>query len=149
MKNTLKVSKAIETLIQAGYSVSANKEQIKMPKDVAKFLAPYAHAQVEYFLVVTLDTKNKVIGCHEVYKGTLDQVNVHCREVFKLAIQDSAASIILGHNHPSGDLEPSDNDLELTRKFIEAGKLLGINVHDHVIVGLNGFLSMREETYLW
>jgi len=88
----------------------------------------------EHFVILMLDTRNKLIGIHTVSIGTLNASLIHPREVFKVPIISNAASIILGHNHPSGDLEPSKEDLDVTNRLKQAGGLLGIRVLDHVIV---------------
>ena len=98
----------------------------------------------EEFHVVTLDTKNHVLNDHLVSRGLLDQTVVHPREVFRPAIKDAAKSVILVHNHPSGDPTPSDKDLALTRRLEEAGKLLDIQVLDHVVVAGAEAASLRE-----
>ena len=89
----------------------------------------------ETFLIVTLDTQLRFIGIHEITSGTLDASLVHPREVFAPAILCNAASIILMHNHPSGDLTPSSQDIQVTNKLREVGNILGIGVTDHIIVG--------------
>ena len=101
-------------------------------------------AAQEEFHVVSLNTKNQVLATHQVSLGLLDQTVVHPREVFRPAIKEAAKSIILVHNHPSGDSTPSEKDLTLTRRLDEAGKLLGIQVLDHIIVARNGATSIRE-----
>lgn len=99
----------------------------------------------EYFGVITLNTKNKINGMHVLSIGTLDSGIAHPRDVFKLAILNNAASVLLWHNHPSGDCDPSDHDIKLTQRLGECGKILGIPVLDHVIVGAAGrFKSLRE-----
>jgi DNA repair protein RadC len=94
--------------------------------------------------VVTLDTKKKVTGYFLVSSGTLDASLVHPREVFRPAIQNCAASILLVHNHPTGDPTPSPEDLEVTRRLEEAGEIIGIDVIDHIIVGEDNAVSIRE-----
>ncbi len=104
-----------------------------------------AHDAVqEEFHVVTLDTKHKPIGTHQVTVGTLDASLVHPREVFRPAIRHAAAAVLLVHNHPSGDPKPSREDQLVTQQLTEAGKLLGIQVLDHIVVARNGCVSMRE-----
>ena len=98
----------------------------------------------ESFLVVHLDNKNKILACDHVAVGSLDQCIVHPREVFKSAILSSAASILLVHNHPSGNPQPSRPDIEITAKLKSSGELLGIPVIDHVIVGREGYYSFRD-----
>jgi DNA repair protein RadC len=99
----------------------------------------------EEFHVVSLNTKNQVLATHQVSLGLLDQTVVHPREVFRPAIKEAAKSVILVHNHPSGDPTPSEKDLALTRRLDEAGTLLGIQVLDHIIVARNGATSIREQ----
>ena len=98
----------------------------------------------EEFHIVTLDTKNQVINTHQITVGTLDASLVHPREVFRPAIRDAAASVILVHNHPSGDSTPSGEDVTVTRRLESAGELLGIKVLDHIIVGTGSETSIRE-----
>ena len=98
----------------------------------------------EEFHLVTLDTKNQVIDTHSITKGTLEASLVHPREVFRRAIKDAAASVILVHNHPSGDATPSKEDIAVTRRLESAGELLGINVLDHIVLGRNSATSIRE-----
>lgn len=95
----------------------------------------------EHFYVVLLDTKNKIISTHETSVGILDATIVHPREIFKDAIKSSASRIVLVHNHPSGDPAPSEEDLHITRKLIDSGELLGIEVIDHVIIGGDEYYS--------
>lgn len=102
----------------------------------------------ELFVVVLMDTKGCVIGQHIVSIGTLTQTLVHPREVFYPAIRHKAASIILVHNHPSGDLTPSRHDLDLTEKLVEVGKIMGIPVTDHIIISHQGYRSLRQNSVL-
>jgi len=103
----------------------------------------------EHFCVVLLDTKNHVLGVEQISVGGLSVSLAHPREVFKAAIRRSAAAVILAHNHPSGDPEPSPEDVRLTSRLVEAGELLGIDVLDHLIVGRTRYLSMRERGTIW
>lgn len=100
-------------------------------------------ARQEEFHIVTLDTKNQVIDTHQITVGTLDASLVHPREVFRPAIKDAAASIILVHNHPSGDPTPSSQDFEVTRRITESGETLGIDVLDHIVLGKGRAISLR------
>ena len=101
-------------------------------------------ATQEEFHVVSLDTRNQVLGTHRISVGTLDHSLTHPREVFRPAIQDAAKAVLLVHNHPSGDPTPSGDDLVLTSRLEEAGKTLGIGVLDHVVVARGGASSIRE-----
>ena len=98
----------------------------------------------ERLLSVMLTTRNHLIGVETVNIGSLNCINISPREIFKSAILANAASIILCHNHPSGDLVPSDHDIEITEKLIQGGELLGIKVLDHIIVSSNGYKSLRD-----
>lgn len=105
--------------------------------------ADMAHHAIERVRVLHLNTRNMLIRDELVSKGTIDQSAVHVREVIRRAIDLGSAAIILVHNHPSGDPAPSRADIELTRDIIEAGKRLGIAVHDHIIIGAKGHASLR------
>ncbi len=100
----------------------------------------------EEFHIITLDTKNQIIDTHQITVGTLDASLVHPREVFRAAIKDAASSIILVHNHPSGDPTPSKQDLTVTRRITESGELIGVEVLDHIVLGKNGSISIQEVT---
>jgi DNA repair protein RadC len=100
--------------------------------------------QREFFLVVLLNARHEVMARETVSIGSLNASIVHPREVFKPAVIASAASVVLVHNHPSGDPEPSDEDLSITKRLIEAGELLGIGVLDHVIIAERGVVSFRS-----
>lgn len=102
----------------------------------------------EHFGVICLDTKNQPTNIMTVSIGTLNSSVVHPREVFKSAILSNSASVILFHNHPSGNPEPSGTDLEITKRLVEAGSIMGISVIDHVIVADDQFLSMKERMML-
>lgn len=102
----------------------------------------------EVFAILCLSTKHRVIAYHEVSRGTLDATLVHPREVFKAALLSNAASIILTHNHPSGDPTPSPDDHQLTRRLVDAGRLIGVEVLDHIIVGDGHYFSFKEGSCL-
>ena len=99
-------------------------------------------------LVLALDARNRPIGCHVVSIGTLSASLIHPREVFKFAILANAAALIFAHNHPSGDPTPSKDDIELTRRLVNAGQLLGIEVIDALITGYDTLLSFKERGLL-
>ncbi|MPM01915.1 hypothetical protein SDC9_48155 [bioreactor metagenome] len=99
----------------------------------------------EYFKIIILDTKNNVMSVEQISEGSLNSSIVHPRETFKPAIQKSASSVILVHNHPSGESEPSHEDIVLTNRLDECGKILGIKVLDHIIIGNGVFYSFKEE----
>ncbi len=99
----------------------------------------------ENFVVLILDTKNRVIASPTVAVGTLSQCLVHPREVFRPAVRAGAARILVAHNHPSGDPTPSHEDFTVTKKLAQTGEVLGIELLDHVVVGTNGFYSLKEK----
>ena len=102
----------------------------------------------EQFIIACLNTKNEPTNISVVAVGTLNKAIVHPREVFKTAILSNAASIIAFHNHPSGETTPSDQDIQLTHRLVEAGELLGIKLLDHLIIGDGSFTSLKEKGYL-
>ncbi len=115
------------------------------PKVLNKILAYTGKYDREVFSVVLLDVKNKVTGIYQASIGLLDAALVGPREVFKEAVKNMAAKIIISHNHPSGDTTPSKADIEMTKKICQAGELLGIPVVDHIIIGKNRYTSFVEE----
>jgi len=102
----------------------------------------------EVFAMITLDSKCKLIGTYEVSIGTINSGMITPREVFKRAILHNAVSVILAHNHPSGNPEPSREDIEVTKKLIKSGKMIGITVFDHLVIGDNRFISLKSGDYL-
>ncbi|AIE61763.1 JAB domain-containing protein [Bacillus methanolicus] len=131
-------------------SASFVVHKIYNPKNVAELATAYiADEDREVFLVMMLNTKNEVVGLHRAHVGSLNASIVHPREVMKAAILNNAASIIVSHQHPSGDTTPSREDIEVTKRLAEAGKIIGIEVLDHVIVSYTGnYVSMKEKGYL-
>lgn len=118
--------------------------KISCAKDVLPLLNDIAGKQQEYFLCISFNGANEVIEKRVVTIGLLDKSPVHPREVFADVIADRAAAVIFAHNHPSGDLQPSQSDLQLQDQLTEAGKILGIRVLDHVIVSRKGYYSFQE-----
>jgi len=119
---------------------------IKNPESVVKAIrASIKDKAKEHFKLILLNPRNKIIRISTISIGTLNASLVHPREVFKDAIVHSAASVVLAHNHPSGDPEPSEDDVTITKRLIEAGKILGIEVIDHIIITKNGFFSFKEK----
>ena len=117
---------------------------ISRPEDILLMSADLLHKQQEYFIAFTLNGAGEIIRRHTITKGTLTHSPVHPREVFAPALTDHAASVIFVHNHPSGNTEPSDADITITRTLAEAGEILGIRVLDHVIVAKTGHTSLKE-----
>jgi len=119
------------------------------PQDTADYLMDRLRfLRKEHFVVLHLDTKNRLIGEETVSIGSLDTAIVHPREIFKTAVKRSAASIICAHNHPSGDPMPSFEDIEVTRRLVEAGRILGVEVLDHVVIGENCYVSIKEKGWM-
>jgi len=119
---------------------------IKNPEAVVKAIrASVQDKAKEHFKLILLNSRNRVIGISTISIGTLTTSLVHPREVFKEAIMHSAASVVLAHNHPSGDPDPSEDDLKITKKLVESGKILGIEVIDHIIIGKIAHYSFREK----
>ena len=132
------------SLVREGSCASAHNA-IRTPKDVFTIIdSEYETAVVETAMMLALDTKNKVIGVFTVSTGSLNASIIHPRDIFQRAILSNAASVILVHNHPSGDPTPSPEDIELTRKLVEAGKVMDIGVLDHIIVGEGRYSSLKE-----
>lgn len=107
-----------------------------------------AYEHIEFIYMLMLNRQNQVLGCHQISKGGMTGTVVDVRVVFQVSLKSCATSIILGHNHPSGNLEPSDADKKITRQLKEAGALLEIPVIDHLILTSDGFLSMADEGIL-
>ncbi|SEM56407.1 DNA repair protein RadC [Ligilactobacillus sp. WC1T17] len=105
----------------------------------------YGGYKQEVLVGVFLDTKNQLIAQKELFLGTLNSATVHPREVFKFAVKFSSSKVMIVHNHPSGDVTPSKNDLNLTKRLAKCGEILGIPLLDHIIVSSQGYLSFREE----
>lgn len=118
------------------------------PKEIWNDLKTERESKKEHFIVFYLDVRNKVIKKELVSIGTLNANLVHPREVFEPAVRHLAAQIILAHNHPSGDPQPSDDDLVMTNRLIKAGKLMGIEIIDHVIVVKDSYLSFKEKRFI-
>ena len=121
--------------------------EIGSPEDAYKAITTITNVQEEaqeVFGILILNTKNKIVAVHEISRGTLNASMVHPREVFKPAVLHNAAAIICFHNHPSGDPKPSRDDIEITKRLVEAGNIMGIEILDHIIVGDDGYISLKE-----
>ncbi|WP_429651240.1 RadC family protein [Aeribacillus pallidus] len=122
---------------------------IRSPEDGAKYvMEELRFLSQEHFVCLYLNTKNQVMHKQTVFIGSLNASIVHPREVFKEALRRSAASLICVHNHPSGDPTPSREDIEVTRRLVECGRMLGIEVLDHLIIGEKKYVSLKEKGYL-
>ncbi len=139
LKAAFELSKRLE-----GYPDTERKVVIKKPEDVLSQVKNRLKGKKkEYFLILLLDTRNQLIGVTTVSMGSLDSSIVHPREVFKEAISASAAAVIMVHNHPSGDLQPSKEDIELTKRLAKVGEIMGIDILDHIIVCGENYLSLK------
>lgn len=133
-------------LYQAWIAAEREKptDKIRLPADCLPHLAKIMRARQEKFAVVSLAGDHSVIRVRVVTVGLVNRAMVHAREVFRGAIADNAVAVIAAHNHPSGSLEPSREDRELTKRLVDAGAVLGIPVLDHIIVGRRGYVSFLE-----
>ncbi len=144
------VKAALELGKRAAAEVGRAGTPVRSPSDVGNLLIKeMRRLDKEQFRVVLLNTKNRMVGVELVSVGSLNESIVHPREIFKPAVRKSAAAVILAHNHPSGDPSPSPEDVDVTRRLIEAGRILGIEVLDHIVVGEERFVSMREAGVAW
>lgn len=145
----LGVTKACEIIacFELGKRLLKGKKSVLLlsPKEVWDELKDIRDNKKEHFVIFYLDSRNQEIKREIISVGLLNANLVHPREVFEPAIRNLAAQIIVAHNHPSGDLEPSDEDLTITKRLVESGKILGIEVLDHIIVSKEGFLSFKEK----
>ena len=122
-----------------------NLPTIITPKDVVAQLTDLRHNKKEHFIALYLNARNQLVHKETISMGTLNANLVHPREVFEPALKHSAAQIIAAHNHPSGDSKPSEDDLEITKRLVEAGKMMGVELLDHVIIATNNHFSFKEE----
>lgn len=128
--------------------LNKNLPVVQNAKDALPLVAYIANKKQEYFLCISLNGANEMIGNRVVTVGLLNSTMVHPREVFADVISDRAASVIIAHNHPSGKLTPSPEDIALTKQMVEAGRMLGIAVLDHLIITQKGYLSLKQEGYI-
>lgn len=126
------------------YKTLKDAPSIRTPLDVEKHLAELKNSETEQFAVLVLNAKNKLKVSEIVTSGINDASLVHPREVFRTAVRESGNAIVLAHNHPSGDCQPSLEDIRITKQMVEAGKVLDIKVLDHVVLG-DSICSMRED----
>ncbi len=122
-----------------------NLPTIVTPKDIVAQLTELRNNKKEHFIALYLNARNQLVHKETISMGTLNANLVHPREVFEPALKHSAANIMVAHNHPSGDPKPSEDDLEITKRLVEAGKMMGIEVVDHIIITKNSYLSFREQ----
>ena len=157
----LGISKAAYARLMAGIELGRRVEEAKVcydkPQKIDSSTAAIEFCRIQFarlisdglqeqFHIISLNTKRRVIGTHCITIGTLDASLIHPREVFRKAIKDVASSIILAHNHPSGDPTPSNEDIAVTRRLTDVGKTVGIDVVDHIVLGKDKCVSIREHT---
>lgn len=138
----------VQALMELGRRVSGasqgNHEEIELPEDVYQRLRHLKDEKREHFQVILLDAKNKIQRIAPIHIGTLTMSVVGPREVFREAVRESACSIIVAHNHPSGDPTPSPDDIDVTKKLVEVGQMLDIPLIDHIIIGYDKFASFAK-----
>jgi len=139
----------LKSAVELGRRIAAatpsDKPSINSPADAANIVMYEMRAlDQEVVKVLLLDTRNRLMGIVEVYRGSLNTSMIRVGELFREAVKQNAASIIVAHNHPSGDPSPSPDDVAVTRLMVEAGRLLDIPVHDHLVIGQNKFVSLKE-----
>lgn len=140
---------AVQLGIRLAVSSNGTKIRVTSPSIAANYvLSEMSVLEQEHFRIMTLNTKKEINFIREISKGTINMTIVHAREVFRAAISDNAHSIILLHNHPTGDPSPSKEDIGLTKNLMEASKIIGIDILDHIIIGDNRYFSFLEEGLL-
>lgn len=125
------------------------KALIKTPNDIIPFIRHYAMYPKERFILVTLNGSHEIIQIHVISVGTINNTIIHPREIFSEAIKENASAMILCHNHPSGNCAPSDDDIKTTRNLLEASKIIGIPILDHIIIDVKSYFSFLEHNLLF
>ncbi len=122
-----------------------DRQKVYSPGDAAQYLMPQmAHLDREEIVVLLLNTRGEIVRSEIIYRGTVSEIQVRVAEVLKPAVANNIPSIIMAHNHPSGDPEPSPQDIALSRQLVKGGELLGVNVLDHIIIGHNKWVSLKS-----
>lgn len=147
LRSNLKIVRYLSEKLEVPLGPSGDSTwQIRSPADVANSLLPEMSGLAqEQFRVLSLNSKNRVMGCTLLYQGSIDTTLIRASEIFREAIRLNARSVVIVHNHPSGDPEPSSNDIQITGEIIRAGRLLDIEVIDHVVLGRAGYVSLRQK----
>lgn len=153
--NGIGQAKAVQILaaVELGRRLSSKQTDVKFtirsPKDAASYLmADMTSLKQEHFVVLFLNIKNQVLHRQTIFVGSLNASIVHPREIFREAVRRSAASIVCAHNHPSGNPAPSPEDIAVTKRLMEAGSIVGIELLDHLIIGDHQFISLNEKGYM-
>lgn len=150
------ITKGVAERLEACIALSKKLAKLNLPEmkkmicsqDVYNVFKYLENEMQEHLVVAFLDTKKNVICRKQLFKGSLDLCSVHPREIFKEAVKVSASSIAIAHNHPSGNISPSNEDIALTKRIVDAGEIMGIPLVDHVIIGHKKFLSMKDKGYM-
>lgn len=144
LKAVMELSKRVASTFPA-----KGRATVKSPQDISRlFMEEMRHMKKEVFKVVFLNTKNHIVKSTNISIGSLNASIVHPREVFKEAVKTGCAAVVFLHNHPSGDPEPSKEDIETTNRLVSAGNILGIKVLDHIIMGDGKFISLKEKGFI-
>lgn len=140
-----RLASAFEIGRRLAAAVEGARDPVRDPEPLARSLiARYSHYVQERLGAIFLDSKNRIIRQREIYVGTLNSTTVSTRDVLRLALEDHAAAVIIFHNHPSGDPNPSAEDILFTRKMVDAAKLMGVELVDHLILGASRYVSLRR-----
>ncbi len=145
-----KIPKYTMSLVKEGF-IKCQEKSIDNPDNAKQMVQSYLGGKDrEHFIVILVNIKNEICGVHTVAIGSLNSAIVHPREVYKAAVVANAAGIIVAHNHPSGDVRPSENDKEMTKRLVKAGKIMGIEFLDHLIVAndQDHYFSFRRSGYI-
>jgi DNA repair protein RadC len=137
--------KKAQQYIAGNLALKPINDSLLSPRQVSDQCDSFRSKKKEHFCIFFLNTQNQIIGREIISIGTLNASLVHARECFRTAIVKNCCSIVLAHNHPSGSLEPSAEDLSVTKRLVDAGRLLGIEVQDHVIVTAQAYTSFKEQ----
>lgn len=149
LAKAVQIMAAVELGRRIGNLAFDDRYSIRSPEDGANYVMnDMRFLAQEHFVCLYLNTKNQVLHKQTIFIGSLNASIVHPREVFKEAFRRSAASIICVHNHPSGDPTPSREDIEVTKRLVECGHIIGIDILDHLIIGEKKFISLKEKGYL-
>ncbi|MZP31410.1 DNA repair protein RadC [Heliobacterium undosum] len=143
-----RIQAVVELALRLNRAKKGPKEVVRSPEDGYKLLERMRFLDKEEFRVVALNTKNQVLSIETISIGSLSSSIVHPRETFKPLLLKSAAACLLAHNHPSGDPTPSREDREITRRLVEAGRIMGIEVLDHIVIGDGRYSSLKELGYI-
>lgn len=141
----IKIKAALELGRRAITTSLEERPQVTTPADAANLLmSEMMYLEQEHLRVIILDTRNHVLGIPTIYIGSLNTATMRIGELFRSAIRTNAAAVIVVHNHPSGDPSPSPDDVQVTRQIVKAGKLLNIDVLDHIVIGRQRYVSLKE-----